>query len=231
VVGETDERPGEIATPPPRPADEKIARCAAALVPAGARIQVGPGRLAEAMVAALDVPVRVDSGLLPDPVVDLAGRGLLLDEPVAAYLSGTRRLYEWCDGRSILHPVEVTHDLGRLARRDAPPLVALNAALEIDVDGQVNVEGIRASVTGMIGGHPDFAAAGVCGRGLSVIALVSSHRGRPTLVRRLSRPVSTGSHDVDMVVTERGVTDLRGRDRAERRRALVALWDGEIDEG
>ena len=231
VVGETDERPGEIGTPPPRPADEKIARLAAALVPAGARIQVGPGRLAQAMVAALDVPVRVDSGLLPDPVVDLAGRGLLLDEPIAAYLSGTRRLYEWCDGRPILHPVEVTHDLGRLARRDAPPLVALNAALEIDVDGQVNVEGIGASVTGMIGGHPDFAAAGVCGPGLSVIALASSHRGRPTLVRRLSRPVTTGSHDVDVVVTERGVADLRGRDRAERMQALVELWDGEIDEG
>jgi acyl-CoA hydrolase len=230
VVDETDDRPGEIGTPTPRSDDEKVTGRVAGLVPPGARIQVGPGRLAQAMVAALEVPVRIDSGLLPDPVVDLAGRGLLLDEPVA-YLCGTRRLYDWCHGPAILHPVETTHDLTRLSRRDASPLIALNAALEIDVDGQVNVEGIGSAATGMIGGNPDFAAAGAIGRGLSVIAMASSHRGRPTLVRRLSRPVTTGSHDVDMVVTERGTADLRGLDRAERRRALTELWDGEIGEG
>jgi acyl-CoA hydrolase len=47
-------------------------------------------------------------------------------------------------------------------------------------------------------------------------------------VERLSRPVTTASHDVDMVVTERGTADLRGLDRAERRRALISLWDGEV---
>jgi acyl-CoA hydrolase len=31
-----------------------------------------------------------------------------------------------------------------------------------------------------------------------------------------------------MVVTERGTADLRGLDRAERRSALIGLWDGEV---
>jgi acyl-CoA hydrolase len=57
-----------------------------------------------------------------------------------------------------------------------------------------------------------------------VIALASTHRGTPTLVERLSRPVTTASHDVDVVVTEHGVADLRGRDRDERRRALAQVW-------
>ncbi|WP_181780957.1 acetyl-CoA hydrolase/transferase C-terminal domain-containing protein [Pseudonocardia pini] len=226
VVAETDAPPWEIPNATPTAADEAIARHVTALVPEGARIQVGPGRLAQAMVAALEVPVRVDSGLLPEPVVDLAAKGLLLGEPSAAYLSGTTRLYDWAHGRRILNPIEHTHDLGRLSA--APPLIALNAALEIDPDGQVNVEGVGPVAAGMIGGHPDFSAAAARGPGISVIALPSTVKGVPTLVERLSRPVTTPSHDVEVVVTERGVADLRGLDREERRVALRALWDGEI---
>jgi hypothetical protein len=217
--------PAVLDTPPPGPADEAIARHVAALVPEGARVQVGPGRLAAAMVAALEVPVRMDSGMLPDPVVDLDRRGLLLDEPVASWLVGTPRLYEWASGRRLLHPVEVVHDIGRLSAPDRPPLVALNTALEIDLDGQVGVESTGGRATGMIGGHPDFAAAGVRSPGgLSVVAVPSRHRTGPTLVEHLSGPVTTPSQDVDVVVTERGAADLRGLDRPARRAALRELW-------
>jgi hypothetical protein len=217
--------PAVLATPPPGPDDEAIARHVAALVPEGARVQVGPGRLAAAMVAALEVPVRMDSGMLPDPVVDLDRRGLLLDEPVASWLVGTPRLYEWASGRRLLHPVEVVHDIGRLSAPDRPPLIALNTALEIDLDGQVGVESTGGRATGMVGGHPDFAAAGVRSQGgLSVVAVPSRHRSGPTLVERLSGPVTTPSQDVDVVVTERGVADLRGLDRPARRAALRELW-------
>ncbi|MEV1290679.1 acetyl-CoA hydrolase/transferase C-terminal domain-containing protein [Pseudonocardia sp. NPDC049635] len=228
VLAETDTPPLEIPDAAPSAADDVIARQVAALVPEGARIQVGPGRLAQAIVGALEVPVRVDSGLLPEPVVDLEAKGLLIGEPSAAYLAGTRRLYDWAEGRRILHPIEHTHDLGRLSAADAPPLVALNSALEVDLDGQVNAEGVGPAAAGMIGGHPDFSAAAARGPGASVIALPSTVKGAPTLVERLSRPVTTPSHDVEVVVTERGVADLRGLDRTERRAALRALWDGEI---
>jgi acyl-CoA hydrolase len=118
------------------------------------------------------------------------------------------------------------HDIGRLSAPGAPPLIALNTALEIDLDGQVNVEGTGGRATGMIGGHPDFAAAGVRSRdGLSVVAVATHHRGGPTLVDRLTGPVTTASHDVDVVVTERGSLDLRALDRPARRTALRRLWD------
>jgi acyl-CoA hydrolase len=44
------------------------------------------------------------------------------------------------------------------------------------------------------------------------------------MVGSLDAPASTPSHDIDVVVTETGVADLRGLDRAERRRALADLW-------
>ncbi|WP_219996057.1 acetyl-CoA hydrolase/transferase C-terminal domain-containing protein [Nocardioides humi] len=211
----------------PGPVEQAVAGRVAALVPTGARVQVGPGRLGAAVLAELaerQVSVHVDSGLLPDAVVDLAARGLLLGVPVATYLAGSARLYDWADGRPLLHPVEWTHSAGRLG--DGPALVAVNTALEVDVHGQVNVEGTAASSVGGIGGHPDYAgAAASSADGLSVIALASSYAGRPTLVEQLSRPATTAAHDVDVVVTERGSADLRGLSRAERTTALRRLWD------
>lgn len=223
VVGEETAPPGVLRDTPPKPEHEEIARRVALLVPAGARLQVGPSPVGDALLRLLTVPVTIDSGLLPDAVADLASRGLLIGDPVATYLAGGPRLYAWADGRPILHPVEYTHDLGRLS---AGPFIAVNTAVEIDFDGQVNVEGTASAVLGGIGGHADYAAAAARSvGGLSVITVTTRHNGEPTLVSQLSRPVSTPSQDIDIVVTERGEADLRGLSRPERRKALSTLWD------
>lgn len=226
VLGEVNDPPVELRFSSPTPEQEEISAHIAALVPEGARVQVGPGQLGAATLRALcarGLPVRVDSGLLPEEVVELDERGLLLDTPVAAYLVGTHRLYDWADGRPVLHPLEVTHDVGRLS--NGVPFVAVNTAIEVDLAGQVNVEGTPAAVVGGIGGHADYAAAGARSvGGLSVVAVSRAHRGRSTLVRTLSRPVSTPSQDVDVMVTERGAVDLRGLTRDERTAAILDLW-------
>jgi acyl-CoA hydrolase len=222
IIGETSEPPAAMPDGPAGAEDKAIAASVASLITPGARVQVGLGRLANAVLRGLAVPVSFDSGLLPEAVVDLDERGLLIGLPVATYLAGGPRLYGWADGRPLLHPVGHARDRGRPS---AGPLFAVNTAVEIDRDGQVNVEGTADSVVGGIGGHADYAAdAARSAGGLSIIAVPTLHRGRPTLVTRLSRPVSTPAHDVDMVVTERGLADLRGLSRPERREALSALW-------
>jgi acyl-CoA hydrolase len=229
VVGETAEPPRVLPEVMPGPAYKAIAALVAPLIEPGARLQVGPSPVATALLRELTVPVRLDSGMLPEAVVDLDERGLVDATPVASYLAGGPRLYAWADGRPLLHPLEFTHDLGRLS---ADPLFAVNTAVEVDLDGQVNVEGTGASALGGIGGHPDYAAAAARSvGGLSIVAVRTTHRGQPTLVRRLSRPVSTPAHDVDVVVNERGVADLRGFSRPERNRALTQLWDGQVAPG
>jgi hypothetical protein len=223
VVGEETAPPGVLRDTPPKPGHQEIARRVAQLIREGARLQVGPGPVGDALLRRLTVPVRIDSGLLPGSVISLASRGLLIGDPVATYLAGGPRLYEWADGRPLLHPIEYTHDPGRLS---ASPFIAVNTAVEIDLDGQVNVEGTASAVLGGIGGHADYAAAAARSvGGLSVITVTTRHNGRPTLVSQLSRPVSTPSQDIDIVVTERGEADLRGLSRPERRKALSALWD------
>jgi acyl-CoA hydrolase len=223
IVGTTEDRPATLAFRAPDAGHRAIAGHVAALVPEGARLQVGPGALGVAILDGLRSPVRIESGMLPDGVMDLGRRGLLIGEPVAAYLAGGARLLDWADGRALLHPVEYTHDVGRLSA--GAPFVAVNTALEVDEQGQVNVERLPGAAVGGIGGHPDYAAAATRSvGGLSIVALPSAHRGRPALVRRLSGPVTTPGHDVDVLVTERGAVDLRGLDRAERATAIRDLW-------
>ena len=225
IVGSSDapaiEIPPADITDEHRAIGERIAR----LIPEGSAIQFGPGTIAEAACAALDVPVRVSSGLLSDPVVALDRRNLLIGQPQAGYLAGSAVLYQWADGRPILYSCDITHSPAHLTSLGAP-FVAINTALEIDADGQVNVETAGGSTIGGIGGHPDFAYAGAHSPGgLSIIAVTSrSRRGEPTLVDRLAGPVTTPSHDVDVVITEHGTADLRGLSRPERRAALARLW-------
>lgn len=223
VILQSDRRPDVLAPVAPTDVQHAVAERVAELVPAGARVQVGPGGLGAAVYSALRHPVAVDTGLVTDPVVDLQRRGLLLDAPIAPYVAGTELLYDWAPGRVHVHGVEVTHSPARLLQ--GRPLVAVNTGIEIDVDGQVNAEIAGGSWAGGIGGQPDYAAAASTSpTGVSVFALPSVAAGRPTLVRSLSGPVTTPGHDVEVVVTDRGVADLRGLSRPERRQALARLW-------
>jgi acyl-CoA hydrolase len=77
-----------------------------------------------------------------------------------------------------------------------------------------------------IGGQPDYAAAAARSvGGLSIVAVPTQRGLHRTLVERLGAPASTPGHDVDVVVTELGVADLRGLTRSERRAAIAAVWE------
>ena len=200
-----------------------IADHIATLVPPDSVVQYGPGMVGDAAIRRLQVPVRVHSGLVTDAVLDLDRRGLLVGDPVSAYVVGTSSLYQWADGRPIATRIERSHDLSYLSDL---PFFAINTALEVDLTGQINVEGFGENVVAAVGGHPDFAVAGSrAPRGLSIAALPTRRGRHRTLVRDLSVPASTARCDVDVVVTENGIADLRGLDDAERRRAIIELWD------
>jgi acyl-CoA hydrolase len=225
VIGHSDEGPVRVPGKEPEPIHEALADAVLRFVPPGARLQYGPGQLGTALLRRTEAPLRIDTGLLTDAVVDLDRRGRLVGNPSATYLLGSDALYQWADGRPILRGIEHTHDPTRLSRGD--PFVAVNTAIEIDPVGQVNAEGVGEKVVGGIGGHPDYCAAGrrSCG-GVSIIAVPTTVNGRSPLVAQLSRPVSTPAHDVDLVVTESGHADLRDADWAQRRKRMTELFDG-----
>lgn len=195
----------------------------AALLTSGVRLQVAPGPLGAAVLGAFSGTVCIDTGVINDAVMDAVEAGKVEGDPLAPYVVGSSDLYRWAGDRSLTRSISVTHDPSRLA--SGRPLVAVNTALQIDLDGQVNVERITTSALAGIGGQPDFAAAASWhSAGLSVLALPTQRGGRSTMVERLDCPASTPRHDIDIVVTELGSVDLRGRTTRERRAGLAQLW-------
>ena len=104
-------------------------------------------------------------------------------------------------------------------------LVALNTGIEIDIYGNVNSSHIAGSrVVNGIGGGATFAQ----NAGLSVILIPSTAKGGAisNVVPMVSHQ-DIGEHDIDVVVTERGVADLRGLDEGERADAIITYCASE----
>ena len=203
--------------------DRAVARHVLSVVPEAPTIQLGPGGIADAIIECLDRPVRVWTGLLTDEVARLAERGLLVGAATAAYVWGDRAVRDLVGaGRLRLRGIEQTHDLGCLARIER--FVAANTALQVGLDGSVNVERVGGRVVAGVGGHADFAAGAARSRGgVSIIALRSTTRaGGSTIVERVE-VTSTPRCDIDVVVTEHGVADLRGVDDGERAQRIAAI--------
>jgi acyl-CoA hydrolase len=177
----------------------------------------------------LSVGVRIRSGLVTDALVGLDRRGLLLDRAEAAYAFGGDDLAALsAAGRLRLVPSDQTHDIERLAAFEQ--FTAVNSALEVGLDGSVNVEILEGRPVAGIGGHADFcAAAARSAGGLSIVALTATRRGRSAIVPAVEK-VSTPGADVHVVVTEYGVADLREADTAERRRRLAGVAAPEFRE-
>lgn len=224
VIATTARGPWELAPREPEPIHEALADEVLKLVPPGVRLQYGPGQLGTALLRRTKAPLQIDTGLLTDAVVDLDRRGLLAGMPSATYLLGSRLLNEWSEGKPILRGLDHSHDKTRLSR--GVPFVAVNTAIEIDPYGQVNVEGVKDTVVGGIGGHPDYCNAARLSRGgLSIIAVPSRFGNRSTFVERLTRPASTPAYDVEVIVTEHGAVDLRCADWDQRRRLITRHFE------
>jgi acyl-CoA hydrolase len=229
--------PGNIVATVPRPAareraprprrpdevDLAIGRHVVSLLPHDPTLQLGVGGVAEAVVACLDRPVRVWSGLVTDAVAHLAERELLRGQVTAAYARGGEPLARLAAaGLLRLVPIEETHDLTRVSSIER--FFGCNTALQVGLDGSVNVERAGPRLVTGIGGHADFAvAAARSPGGASVIALRSTTpSGASTIVPRVD-VVSTPRTDVGVVVTEHGTADLRGLDDPARARRIATI--------
>ena len=209
---------------------EAIALHAATFITDGATLQTGLGKIPGAVLRALSGRrnLRIHSGLIGDAVVDLEAAGALAAGAAvtAGVAIGSERLYAAIGGSAYRFvPVSVTHSatiIGGIAN-----FVAINSAMEVDLFGQAYAElGPNGLMSGP-GGASDYARAAKAARGLRIVALASNAAkgsiSRIVLPGAGAGPVSLGRMDTDIVVTEFGAADLRGKTHNARADALIEI--------
>lgn len=232
----TDRPLVELPKAKPDPAAAAIAAHVAGLIPDGATLQMGVGNIMEVVSQALrhHRDLGVHSGVLTDSLADLMRLGVVNNarkrvhagRSVVGSLLGSRSLFDFAHDNVdvMLAETHVTHGLDSLAQ--VPALCAINSAVEVDLTGQVNAESSRGRYIGAVGGQGDFLrAARRSPGGAAIVALPSTAAGGTIsrIVGALSGPVTTPRSDVDFVVTEWGVADLRMRSLAERVAVMIAV--------
>ena len=125
-------------------------------------------------------------------------------------------------------PVDVVNAPHVIARNHH--MVSINGALAVDLYGQVVADRLGGHQFSGIGGHEDFVEqSGLELSDRSLICLPSTAVVAGTVVSRIvstltpGTTVTTPRHQVDLVVTEHGVAELRGRTVHERALALAAI--------
>lgn len=236
VIVRTSRSPAEYPARPISHVEQRIARRAAELIPDGATLQAGVGRLPEAILRELagHRDLGVHTGLINDAMAELMAAGVITNarkaidpgRAVGGVLLGTRRLFDFADRNPAieLRDTRYTHHPEVLAGQRR--FTAINAAVEVDLTGQVNAEVAGGAYVGAIGGALDFLrGAARAPEGLPIIALPAAR-----IVHTLSGPVTIGRADAGIIVTEHGAADLRGRTLAERRHLLQAIAEPEVDQ-
>jgi acyl-CoA hydrolase len=213
-----------------------IARRVAELVEDGATLQLGIGSMPSAVLIALagHRDLGVHSGMITDAVAALIETGAVTGarksadrgQVVTGFLMGTGSLFRHAAGNPsvVLRDTTYVHDPDVIAAQHR--LTAINAAIEVDLTGQLNTEVMRGRYVGAVGGAADFMrGAARSPGGLPITVLPSTAGAASRIVSRLSGPASVARSDAGLIVTEHGVADLRGLPLAGRVERMLAIAD------
>ena len=207
------------------------------LLPRNPVLQVGIGGVPEALVSLLgeaDLGVVRFVGMGSDPMVELFLSGVCdptTSHPDPALLavelmgSSTLLAYSHRNPAICVYPSTYGHAPAVLSALDR--LVSVNAAIEVDLSGQVNSEVAGGRQLSGVGGSVDFVEAAFRsdgGRRITVMPSMTT-AGKSRIVGHIGADgvVTTPRCATDAVVTEYGVAELRGRTLAQRSDALIAV--------
>lgn len=233
-----------VERPDVDPTARRIGETVAELVPEGATVELGIGRMSEAVALGLreHTDLGVHSGLVEPSLRDLIERGVVtrgsfvadqlpdspLGHPVLAntVLGDGPSFYEWAAESGCVELSDMRRTTDPTLVASNPRFTAVNGALQVDIHGQVNAERSGRRQIGTAGGQPAyFRAARKSSGGRGIVALPSQRPdGTPNIVPTLGEGVVTTTRlDLDYVVTEHGAARLFGEDIAGRTEALIGI--------
>lgn len=232
----------ELPKLPMTDVDRTVARLLAAEVEDGSCLQVGIGGMPNAACALLAESGVKDLGvhteMLTDGIIDLHKAGRVtgvhkqLDpgKVVFTFALGSKYLYDAItrNDEMLCCPVEYTNLPHMIMKNDR--VVAINNTTQMDLQGQAasETDGHR-HLTGT-GGQLQFVRGAYASKGGKSFMLLSStyerkgvRKSRIVLDLTQGNIVTTPRSDMMYVVTEYGMTNLKGKSVEERAKALIAL--------
>ena len=125
----------------------------------------------------------------------------------------------------VFKDVAWTNDPARIAEN--PRVVSINSCLEIDLTGQICADSIGTKIFSGVGGQHDFVyGASKSDGGMSFLAMLSTTNKGANKIKPVLTPgagVVTTRFQTQYLVTEHGIVDLRGRNRAERAKLIISI--------
>ncbi|HUJ43618.1 MAG TPA: acetyl-CoA hydrolase/transferase family protein [Opitutaceae bacterium] len=190
-------------------------------------LQSGVGDIANAVLGALgehpDIPpFEMYTEVIQDSVINLinngkirfaSGTALTVSQSVLASIYGNLTDYRH---RLLLRPQEISNQPEVIRRLG---LISINTAIECDLFGNVNSTHIMGrNIMNGIGGSGDFTRNAF----ISIFTCPSTQKdGKISTLVPLVSHADHSEHSVQVIVTEHGVADLRGKDPSDRARLII----------
>ena len=191
-------------------------------------IQSGVGNIANAVLGALGrhptIPAfEMFTEVLQDSTIPLIENGrlrfasttsLALSPDVSKHVYDNLGVFR---ERILLRPQEISNNPEIIRRLG---IISMNTAIEVDLAGGVNSSHVMGTqVMNGIGGSGDFTRNAY----ISLFSCPSTQKGgKISTVVPLVSHTDHSEHSVDVLVTEHGVADLRGKDPRQRAKLVIA---------
>ena len=230
------------------PEEEAVARVVSERIKDCDTVCIGVGAIPEALIKTLRnrKHLGIHTGMISDSIIDLMESGVVTNEckahqrglTVSGAAVGSDRLFKFIhrNPKLELYPYTYTHDPNIISKFDN--FITIVSAIEVDLTGQVNAETIKGVQISAVGGQGEWLrGAAVAPNGRSIIAFNSAIKGKTSSVSRIVHRLGEGTvtsvsrYDVDMVATEYGIAELKGKTLTQRAKALIAIAHPDFREG
>ena len=218
--------------------ERKIGEHCASLINDGDCLQLGIGGIPNAVCAQLwsKKDLGLHSELVGDGVVELLEAGIINNKrkqthtgkTVLGTAFGSEILNNYINNNPSveMHPIDYVNNPCVISQNDN--VVSINSCLQVDLLGQVVSDTVGLNQFSAVGGQVDFVRGATMSRGgKSIIAMPSTAKNG--MISRIVPLITEGSaittprNDVNYVVTEYGVAQLKGKTLKERAKALILI--------
>lgn len=216
-------------------AAQEIGRLVAGLIRDGDCLQTGIGAIPAAILNQLadKNDLGMHGGLIDDGGMRLIQQGNLTGaqktidtgKHITGMALGSDELMQWLatERNVVFRGANHTHEVSAIRQLDG--FVSVNSAVEVDLFGQVNAEMAGGRQISGTGGSVDFMRAAKASKGgRSIVAMNATARGGSVsrIVPKVEM-VTALRTDVDTVVTEHGVAQIKDLPNRARAEALIQI--------